>query len=140
MISNTPLKRSSRREYTAFSLVAVLAAGLYAKSYDGPAREWVNDSFAGVFYVVFWCLLGSLAFPCAGARRIAAIVLAVTCFLECLQLWHPAFLEWLRSGVVGRAILGRSFALSDFPYYFLGSAVGWLWVTRLKRVEGRETR
>ncbi len=130
----------TRRTLTAISLVAVLAAGLYAKFYGGPARGWVNDSFAGVFYVVFWCLFASLVFPRAAARRIAIIVFAATCFLEFLQLWHPFFLEWLRSGFVGRALLGHSFAVLDFPYYLFGSVVGWFWIARLKRVEGRETR
>jgi hypothetical protein len=146
VVSKTPSKRTRNRALTAascerahrraswFSLVAVLVVGLYAKLYGGPAREWVNDSFAGVFYVIFWCLFASLVFPGASARRIAMIVFAATCFLECLQLWHPPFLEWLRSGFVGRALLGRSFDLSDFPYYVLGSLAGWLWITRLRRV------
>jgi hypothetical protein len=140
VVSNSPSKRIPRRALTVLSIGIVTIAGLYAKFYGGPAREWVNDSFAGTFYVVFWCLLASLVFPRATARRIAVIVLAATCFLEFLQLWHPPFLEWLRSGFVGRALLGRSFAVSDFPYYVLGSLAGWFWIARLRRTEQRETK
>ena len=67
------------------------------------------------------------------AARIALAVLIATCILEFLQLWHPPLLEWLRSFFIGRTILGSYFDWSDFPYYFIGSALGWLWL----RVIGR---
>ena len=122
------------------SLVFVLAAGLYAKFHRGPAREWANDSLAGFFYVVFWCLLVAFVFPRAGARRVAVAVLAATCILEFLQLWHPPFLVWLRGGFLGRALLGHTFAAWDFPYYVAGSLVGWFWINKLRHIEDRGAR
>lgn len=135
--SRTTSNGIRRRAPSALSLVAVTAAGFVAKSYNGPASVWVNDSLAGLFYVVFWCLLASLVFPRAGARRIAVVVLVVTSLLELAQLWQPPFLVWLRSGYAGRALLGHMFSPWDFPYYAAGAAIGWLWIARLRRGECR---
>lgn len=114
------------------SLLILVPAGFYTKFYQGPAAGWVHDSLGGVFYVIFWCLLASLLRPRWKPHRIAAGVLAATCALEFLQLWHPPFLEFLRSYFLGAAILGTTFDWMDFPYYFAGAILGWFWVTRLR--------
>jgi hypothetical protein len=59
-------------------------------------------------------------------------VLSVTCLLEGLQLWHPPFLEWPRSYLIGQILLGTTFSWSDFPYYFIGAELGWLWIQALR--------
>ena len=107
--------------------------GFYSKFYRGPATEWVSGSLGGVLYEIFWCLLIFLCFPRTKPLRIAGIVLAVTCLLEFLQLWHPPFLETLRSCFLGRALLGTTFTWLDLPHYLAGSLLGWLWVERLRR-------
>ena len=127
-------KSRARVVRTAVSLAAVVPAGFYAKLYRGPGAHWVNDSFAAVFYEVFWCLVLSLLLPAWSGRRIALAVLAATCALEFMQLWHPPLLEYLRSFTLGGALLGNWFDWWDFPYYFLGSGVGWLW---LKLIDSR---
>lgn len=120
-----------QRIAAAVSLLLVAAAGLGSKFYRGPAANWVNNSLGGVFYVIFWCLLAFLLTPRARPWLIACTVLVITCLLEFLQLWHPAWLEQLRSSFLGAALLGTSFAWSDFPYYFLGCGLGWCWMRRL---------
>jgi len=62
-------------------------------------------------------------------------VFIVTCLLECLQLWHPPFLEVLRSGFIGRTIIGTSFVWSDFIYYVLGCLAGWFWLERIRKLK-----
>lgn len=117
----------------AVSVVLIVPAGFYSKFYRGPASAWVNDSLGGVFYEIFWCLAVFLLASAWRPRWIAAGVLCATCTLEFLQLWHPPFLEMLRSHFVGRTILGATFDWTDFPYYFIGSAVGWWWLEWLSR-------
>lgn len=98
--------------------------------------HWVNDSPGGVFYVVFWCLV-AFRFPRATPPwRIALVILASTSLPECLQLWHPPFLEWIRGYPIGGILLGTTFAWSDFPYYILGAGPGWLWMRGLRRLNG----
>jgi Protein of unknown function (DUF2809) len=115
------------------SLAIVAPLGYFAKrGYHGPSAAWVHDSFGGVLYEVFWCLVLALLLPRWSSVRIACLVLVTTCILEFLQLWHPPFLEWLRSFFLGRTILGSYFDWSDFPYYFVGSAIGWLWLRAVR--------
>jgi hypothetical protein len=118
---------------TLLSLVLITALGFGAKLYPGPGRAWVNDSFAGFFYVLFWCLLVMLVSANARPVVVALSVLVATCALEFAQLWHPPLLEAMRRPFLGRALLGTYFSWSDFPYYVGGSAVGWLWIRALRR-------
>jgi hypothetical protein len=110
----------------AASLAIVVPVGFLTR------REY-HDTVGGTLYEVFWCLLASAALPQVRPRTIALAVLACTCLLEFGQLWHPPFLEWARSFFIGRTILGTSFDWFDFPYYFLGSALGWAWLTVVAR-------
>jgi hypothetical protein len=125
---------SPRQLWTVISLVIIVPLGFYSKFYAGPAAGWVNNSLGGVFYEVFWCLLISLPLNTSKPRVVATSVLIATCCLELLQLWHPPFLELLRSTFIGRTILGTSFTWSDFPYYFLGCGIGWLWMRQLQLI------
>ena len=122
----------TQKRRTLISLCLVSLLGLAAKFYSGPAARWANNSLSGVFYEIFWCLVLALLFRRLPAATIAGTVFAITCLLECLQLWHPPFLQFLRSNFWGRALLGDTFAWSDFAYYLGGSAVGWIWVKWLR--------
>ncbi|WP_224085633.1 DUF2809 domain-containing protein [Nostoc sp. MS1] len=59
--------------------------------------------------------------------------LIITCLLEFLQLWQPPFLLWVRSSWAGRMVFGNVFSWVDFPYYFVGSGLGWLWLRLIIR-------
>jgi hypothetical protein len=111
------------------SLAVITPLGFYAKrGYHGPAAAWVHDSLGGALYEIFWCLVLALLLPRWRPARTACVVLVSTCILEFMQLWHPPLLEWMRSFFIGRTILGSFFDWTDFPYYFVGSALGWLWL------------
>jgi hypothetical protein len=116
------------------SLLIIVPIGFYSKLYTGPAANWVNNSLSGVFYEMFWCILVFLFLDNTKSWIIATFVLMITCALEFLQLWHPPFLEFIRSYFIGRAVLGTFFTWSDFPYYFLRCGVGWLWMGWLQNV------
>ena len=68
------------------------------------------------------------------SSNISLAVLAATCALEFLQLWHPVWLERIRSTFIGRCLLGTTFGWSDFPPYFLGAVIGWALLRILKRL------
>lgn len=118
---------------TIILLLIVTILGFCTKFYSGPGESWVNNSLGGVFYEIFWCLLFILFFQNTQPFMIALSVLAATCFLEFLQLWHPGFLEVLRSNFIGRTILGTSFSWFDFIYYFVGSVIGFIILTILNK-------
>ena len=123
---------------TFISLLIITPIGFYSKFYKGPAILWVNNSLGGVFYEIFWCLLIFLFFSKTKPWFIATQVLIITCSLEFLQLWHLHFLEIIRSNFIGRTILGNSFTWSDFPYYFIGSGIGFLWLRGLRYIHKPE--
>ncbi|NJD18921.1 MAG: DUF2809 domain-containing protein, partial [Gemmatimonadetes bacterium] len=91
--------------------------GIATKLYAGPGQAWVGGHAGGFLYVVFWVVLVLSLRPGLSERLVAGWVLAVTCVLECLQLWHPPVLEAARRPVLGQALLGSHFSWSDFPYY-----------------------
>jgi hypothetical protein len=127
-------KISTKQKWALILLLLITPIGFYTKIYSGPGASWVNDSLGGVFYEIFWCLLVFLFVVKAKAWVIATSVFIVTCFLELLQLWHPEFLEIIRSYFIGRTVLGTSFNLYDFIYYFIGSGIGYLILTRLQKL------
>lgn len=123
------LARTSRApEPSRARLAAILAVvtplGFLTKAYSGPAAAWVNDSAGGVLYVAFWLLVVLWLRPSAPVRTTAALVFALTCGLEFLQLWHPPFLEAIRASFLGRTLIGTSFAAWDFPHYAVGALLG----------------
>ena len=109
-----------KQRWTLLTLVLIIPLGFYTKAYHGPASHWVNNSLGGVLYVIFWSLVVSIIFFRTRPWKITAIVLLATCFLEFLQLWHPSFLELIRSTFLGATLLGNSFSWLDLVHYALG--------------------
>ncbi len=120
--------------YLIFSLLIVIAMGFLFKYYMGPGHKWFNDHISAVFYEIFWCLFALLFFKRRAAQRQIPIwVFVITCILEFLQLWHPPLLEAFRATLIGKWLIGTTFDWWDFPFYLLGSLLGWLWLRQLNR-------
>ena len=117
----------SKRRWIFAILFIITPAGFLFKWYSGPAHRWFNYYGAAVMYEIFWCMVIFLFCPRKEATtKVAVGVFLVTSFLEILQLWHPWFLQQVRSTFWGRALLGTTFVWWDFPYYVLGCFIGWL--------------
>lgn len=117
------------RESIIASLCVVIPLGFWFKLYNGSGAWWFNNYGAGVVYEIFWCLAVFLIWPKKiNATKISVSVFVVTCLLEVLQLWHPAFLERVRETFLGAALIGTTFDRWDFPHYALGCLIGWLWM------------
>ncbi|MEB3269750.1 MAG: DUF2809 domain-containing protein [Leptolyngbya sp.] len=115
------------------SLVAIVPFGLATKFYRGWGQSWLNDAFGGIPYEIFWMLLLAACWRQGKPGAIALTVLGVTCALEFLQLWQPPLLEAIRATLPGRLVLGNTFTWGDFPYYFIGCGMGWLWLRAIQR-------
>ena len=117
---------------TLFVSILIIVPLGYLVRFHGAAPEWLNDSLGSIAYEIFWILLVALFFPKASPLWTAIGVCLATCILEFLQLWHPPFLEAMRSTLAGRLVLGNAFTWSDFPSYFIGSFFGcvWMWALR----------
>lgn len=110
---------------TLLLIAITVPLGFGLKYYSGPGHAWCNLYGAAVLYEVFWCLAAFLLFPSRKAIiPIAMIVFLVTCGLEFLQLWHPPFLEAIRSTRPGVWLIGNGFDWWDFPHYIMGCMSG----------------
>jgi len=105
-------------------LITILGFG--SKMYSGAGSNWFNNSLAGLFYETFWCLVVLFINPRLKAIKIALWVFIFTSVLEFLQLWHPPFLQIIRTTFIGAALIGTSFNLLDFPYYLAGCILGFM--------------
>lgn len=115
-------------------LIIIIPIGFLTKFYTGPFSIWVNNSLGGSFYEIFWCLVIAFIFVKINPIKIALWVFVLTCLLEFLQLWNPPFLEIIRNNFMGRTILGNSFNWMDFPYYFVGSLLGYFLLIGIHRL------
>ncbi|MBD2136724.1 DUF2809 domain-containing protein [Anabaena sp. FACHB-1237] len=116
---------------TIFSLAIILPIGLSYSRYRFSV-SWLNQEVGGIFYEIFWCLLAFLFIPTRKAVwQVPIWVFVITCLVEFLQLWHTPFLNFIRSYWWGKMLLGSVFTWADFPYYMMGSTLGWLWLKML---------
>ena len=102
--------------------VGLIPIGLATRGVPG----WVNDHGGGIVYVLFWCFAARAVWPGASALRIVAVVLGGTCAVEVLQLWHPPWLESIRSSLLGSVLLGRAFDFLDIAHYVAAATIGYL--------------
>jgi len=106
-------------------LIFIIPLGFATKFYVGPGSIWVSNYLGGIIYVVFFILLVAILLPNISQIKVSISVLCATCILEIMQLWHPYLLEIVRSYFIGRALIGNGFDWFDFPYYILGTIIGY---------------
>ncbi|MBD2360621.1 DUF2809 domain-containing protein [Anabaena minutissima FACHB-250] len=121
------------RRRSILSLAIILPIGLLYSHYR-YSTLWLNQEVGGIFYEIFWCLFAFLFIPSrSSVWRIPLWVFVITCLLEFMQLWHPPFLIWVRSFWWGKMLIGTVFTWADFPYYLIGSGLGWVWLRLIVR-------
>lgn len=119
------------------SMIIIVPLGYVVRFSQGLNPAWLHDAFGSVAYEIFWILLFAFILPKVSPLRIAIGVCIATCAIEFLQLWKPPFLQAARSTLPGRLILGNTFVWADFPVYFVGSFLGWVWVRFIRsKVKG----
>jgi glycopeptide antibiotics resistance protein len=111
----------SKNKWILLAIILIVPLGFYSKFYDGPAYNWVNNSLGGVLYVIFWSLLFSLLAARSKSWKIVSLVFLITCAIEFLQLWHPPFMETIRSTFIGATLFGNSFSWMDMAHYVIGA-------------------
>jgi hypothetical protein len=127
--------RFNPRFLAFLSLVIIVPIGISTKFYHGIGVQWVRDYLGDVLYEMAWCWFLFIFFPTKKAVwRIPLSVFVVTCCLEFLQLWHPAWLQAIRATFAGRMLLGTTFVTADFFYYAIGCLLSWLWLRQIWQI------
>ena len=114
---------ASRFRAALFLFLLVLVPTAYWLRFKAPFTGTLRDASGGAAYVIFWSAFAMLLRPFLSIWKVVLWVLALTCTLEVLQLWHPAWLEAIRRTLPGRLVLGTTFDPFDFPPYFAGAAI-----------------
>lgn len=114
------------------SAVLLVPIGYIVRFSQGFGAPWLHDALGSIAYELFWMMLVLFCFPRLSPLKVAIAVGFATCAIEFLQLWQPPWLQAVRATLPGRLVLGNTFAWSDFPPYFMGSFLGWIWGRTLK--------
>lgn len=109
---------------TAAAAVITLTLGYWIR-FTPLAPEWLRDTSGGAAYVILCTLLAAVVKPNLSPARLATGAFLFTCAVECLQAWHPAWLDAIRRTLPGRLLLGTTFAWHDFPPYVAGAVLGY---------------
>jgi hypothetical protein len=123
------------RAFVAWLLIIPLTFAL--KYYNGAGEWWLNNWGSSFGYEIFFMLLALMIVPRRSAvTPIAICVCVATCALEFMQLWQPAWLQSIRSTLIGRGLLGTTFQWWDLPAYPIGCILGWV---LLRTLTGKST-
>ncbi len=135
------LRRLTPRWLAILSMLVVVPLGLLSKRYTGPGQAWFAKYVGNILYDVFWCLFVFFLIPTRQRLdQIPVWVFGFSCIVEFLKLWHPLFLEWARSYLWGRLLLGTTFNWWNLPHYAIGSLISWLWLRQLSKFHQFEER
>jgi glycopeptide antibiotics resistance protein len=115
-------------------LIFLVPLGYIVRFSTGLGAAWIHDALGAVAYEVFWIVFVLFLVPTASLFPTAAGVCLATCAIELLQLWQPPWLQAIRATLPGRLVLGNSFTWTDFPVYFIGCFIGWLWMRSLYKL------
>jgi Protein of unknown function (DUF2809) len=122
-----PIKFYRQRLVFLVNILAIVPLG-YAIRFSHILPEYFHDVGGSIAYQILLMLLVLFIYPSANLRLTAIWACVVSCAIESLQLYQPPWLQAIRATLPGRLILGTTFLWSDFPAYFVGSYLGWLWV------------
>lgn len=118
---------------TIVLIVIITALGFSAKLVPHGEATWLSNQLAGLFYVTELSLILYLFFPDHFIILLVIAAFLLTSLVEFMQLWHPAFLEPIRSSFLGHTIIGSTFSWLDFPWYVGGAVLGWLLLKWIKK-------
>ena len=97
--------------------------------FHSPLPALLRDASGGALYVVAWALVFAILRKRSKPQSLAICAFLITCAIEFLQAWHPAWLQAIRRTLPGRLILGTTFNWWDFAAYMVGA---WMALAILK--------
>ena len=111
------------RIYVPIMLV-ITALGLPARMIQDQLPAWYAQYFGDYLWAMLLFFIFALILRKMGTLKVAAVTLFFTYGIEVSQLFHPQWLETLRSIKVFALILGYGFLWSDIVAYTLGISTG----------------
>lgn len=105
-------------------MLVITAFGLPARMIQDRLPGWYVQYFGDYLWAMLVFFVFALALQRISTLKVAILTLLFTYFIELAQLFHPPWLEYLRSIKVLALILGFTFLWSDIAAYTLGILTG----------------
>jgi hypothetical protein len=105
-------------------MMVIMAFGLPARLIQDRLPEWYTLYFGDYLWAMLLFFIFALTFRSMSTSKVAMIALVFTCLIEISQLFHPQWLEDLRSIKLFALVLGYGFLWSDIAAYALGICTG----------------
>jgi Protein of unknown function (DUF2809) len=131
----------------ALAALAVIGLGLASRS-EKIGLPWFVAKYLGdsLWGLVVFIGLGFL-FPRQSTRCVTALAMGFACSVEFSQLFHPSWLDAIRSNRLGGLVLGTpssTFAWGDIAAYFVGITCGvvveLVVFRKARQIESRQVR
>ncbi|MGC9397185.1 MAG: DUF2809 domain-containing protein [Anaerolineae bacterium] len=105
-------------------MLAITAFGLPARIIQDRLPTWYVQYFGDYLWAMLLFFVFALILQSMSTFKVAVVTLLFTYSIEVSQLFHPPWLETLRSIKVFALILGYGFLWSDIVAYTLGISTG----------------
>ncbi len=105
------------------ALLVIVALGLGSRSDLFRSIPVLGHTFGDAAWAAAAYTSLRILFPAAAVRSVAIGAIVTAFLVECSQLWHPAWLDELRSNGLVALLIGRGFLWEDLLAYVVGVAV-----------------
>lgn len=120
-----PQMNTTRNPTTYLLIMAVIMAfGLPARMIQDRLPTWYTLYFGDYLWAMLLFFLLALTFRTMSTFNVAGLTLLFAYLIEISQLFHPYWLEYLRSIKIFALVLGHGFLWSDIAAYTLGICTG----------------
>lgn len=119
------------RSRTVYALAALVAIALgLASRWDAIGLPWFVAKYAGDALWSLVVFIGfAFLFPSLSSKLLAVLAVVFACAVEISQLFHPPWLDAIRSTLPGGLVLGTpssTFSWCDIAAYLVGITFGFL--------------
>jgi hypothetical protein len=105
-------------------MLVITAFGLPARLIQDQLPTWYTLYFGDYLWAMLLFFLFALTLRTSNTFKVAMVTLVFTYIIEISQLFHPQWLEYLRSIKLFALVLGYGFLWSDIAAYTVGVSTG----------------
>jgi hypothetical protein len=118
-------KRNARIYF--LMMAVIISLGLPARMFQDQLPTWYVTYFGDYLWAMLLFFIFALTLRNMTTFEVAILALIFTYMIEISQLFHPQWLDSLRSIKLFALVLGHGFLWSDIMAYTLGIFTGPLW-------------
>ena len=105
-------------------MIVITAFGLPARTIQDQLPRWYVQYFGDYLWAMLLFFVFALILRNMSTFKVAIVTLLFTYIIEISQLFHPQWLDYLRSVKLVALVLGFTFLWSDIAAYTLGIFTG----------------